>query len=1007
MNAAPKFELEQEMRFAVVLYGGASLAIYINGVAQELLRMVRSTADLGGEELRGTEKIYRELGRLLGVKGPSGDAPQPSDPIRTRFIVDIVSGTSAGGINAVALAKALAVKAKDLSALKNTWLDEAQMDLLLNDSASDYITYPQNPEGKTASLLNSERMYGKILETLAAMNDPGHCSGGAEPFVDKLDLFITATDLNGLSAPIQITGTAIDERVHRTVFHFEYSSPGEGQSSSEPINELGPECDPMLAFAARSTSSFPVAFEPMRFNRITNQLKAQKIGLTGEKPEQKFKDFFPAYTVKNEDFTGRSFADGGYLDNKPFSYAIDLIPYRSSSNQVRRKLLFVDPFPEIEQQRKALDRKDISFIDNALMAATTLPRYEVIRGDIRAVNAINRRLDRLAWLRERVEKDQPSSKDRPSPPDFRAADLRDMVQKYEYGEFYPWYHHLRVFEVTDALAEIVTRLAGFEVDSDEYYFLREILRCWREAHFSTYCESGKETENAYFDRFDAGYRLRRLAQTRSVVDKKLRKQPDRDAREALNKIRNAVEVQLSRLGERIRCLASRTRSPLLKEDSPTHGSLAALRSALPVYFPDVMNVTDRYERHEGARNAYTEPRVRSHVDAIMAEIAHLLKEVFDHNREDMAKVLPADIEEAELPPDVADVRQAYRLFHWHDALSLPFLEGSDATEHAEIGIYRVSPTDSSLAPAYLEGGSAGKRTGKLRGTNIGAFGGFLKREWREHDMMWGRLDGAERIVAALLPDPRHQDLRRIYIARIQDAILAEEFSPEDPRSRDRIFEWLAHTLVGSGSSRDFVKLVQSGEDLLKQFPTLQDAINKKDFREFLLRYYTPPPWPERGQITGWTARALKILGRMIDDLPDETLGPALRPGARVMKGGGVLLTELLHFATPQSIGRTILDHWLVLISLAGALLVIVGLLVGSTATVLPGVAVLLICLSIWVVARLFATWVRGGPFFGRLARAIAIGAAVIVIVLAGLGVMKAWEMAAGISDSLVLSHPPA
>ena len=32
------------MRFAVVMYGGVSLAIYINGVAQELFRLVRATA---------------------------------------------------------------------------------------------------------------------------------------------------------------------------------------------------------------------------------------------------------------------------------------------------------------------------------------------------------------------------------------------------------------------------------------------------------------------------------------------------------------------------------------------------------------------------------------------------------------------------------------------------------------------------------------------------------------------------------------------------------------------------------------------------------------------------------------------------------------------------------------------------------------------------------------------------------------------------------------------------
>ena len=37
----PRTQYTQEIRFAVVMYGGVSLAIYINGIAQELLRMVR------------------------------------------------------------------------------------------------------------------------------------------------------------------------------------------------------------------------------------------------------------------------------------------------------------------------------------------------------------------------------------------------------------------------------------------------------------------------------------------------------------------------------------------------------------------------------------------------------------------------------------------------------------------------------------------------------------------------------------------------------------------------------------------------------------------------------------------------------------------------------------------------------------------------------------------------------------------------------------------------------
>ena len=48
-NSAPQQDVpastvEREVSFAVVMYGDVSLAIYINGVAQELLNMVRATA---------------------------------------------------------------------------------------------------------------------------------------------------------------------------------------------------------------------------------------------------------------------------------------------------------------------------------------------------------------------------------------------------------------------------------------------------------------------------------------------------------------------------------------------------------------------------------------------------------------------------------------------------------------------------------------------------------------------------------------------------------------------------------------------------------------------------------------------------------------------------------------------------------------------------------------------------------------------------------------------------
>ena len=70
-------------------------------------------------------------------------------------------------------------------------------------------------------------------------------------------------------------------------------------------------------------------------------------------------------------------ADGGYLDNKPFSYAIDAVQYRNASRPVQRNLLFIDPFPEYASDRPF--RPDFDFLENAVAAATGLPGYETIR----------------------------------------------------------------------------------------------------------------------------------------------------------------------------------------------------------------------------------------------------------------------------------------------------------------------------------------------------------------------------------------------------------------------------------------------------------------------------------------------------------------------------------------------------------------------------------------------------------------------------------------------------
>ncbi len=78
-----KPEPKNEIRIGLVLYGGVSLAIYIYGVVLEFLRVVRAW-DLEDNDY---SKILRKAD--------------------SKIVVDIISGTSAGGINGVLLAKAL------------------------------------------------------------------------------------------------------------------------------------------------------------------------------------------------------------------------------------------------------------------------------------------------------------------------------------------------------------------------------------------------------------------------------------------------------------------------------------------------------------------------------------------------------------------------------------------------------------------------------------------------------------------------------------------------------------------------------------------------------------------------------------------------------------------------------------------------------------------------------------------------------------------------------------
>src|SRR5215470_846290 len=108
-----------EVRLAVVLYGGVSLAVYIHGVTREILNLVRAS------------KLFH-AGR--SAIPPAGDSTavyydllkKLSPHIDLRVVVDLISGASAGGINGVMLGKALAHDLP-LEPHRDLWLKNADV----------------------------------------------------------------------------------------------------------------------------------------------------------------------------------------------------------------------------------------------------------------------------------------------------------------------------------------------------------------------------------------------------------------------------------------------------------------------------------------------------------------------------------------------------------------------------------------------------------------------------------------------------------------------------------------------------------------------------------------------------------------------------------------------------------------------------------------------------------------------------------------------------------------
>ena len=693
----------RELRLALVCYGGVSLAIYMHGITKELEKLTRASARLAESPDENPYPIDKSEHAYFNALKRKAE----HDGYRTRVVVDIISGTSAGGINGVCLAKSLALDAPQ-DGLRDLWLTKGAILKLLS-------SWPLLPP------LAGNRMLKWLGGAFSEMD--GHGQGSLMPPGMTLNLYVTTTDIHGYNRQLPIADPpAINTVVNKHVFEF-FDRDGAGNLDSSH--------NPALAFAARATSCFPGAFPATGLADIKHQ----------ESREQFPTEFCRSYELAGSPVDLTFFIDGGVLDNFPFRHAVRAIPGKPAATQVDRRLLFIEPDPGDPQQGPT--GATPGFRKTIWSGLSTLPRRQPIGDALDELMLYNRRVRRLKQMIGAIQ-DDVVEKVKP----LLGSDYDDANRQVNTGVISSFtlgfhaYLRVKLLSVVEGMATAISRILRYPPTSTHALFVRHALLAWADA--AGLLETKGELTDAqttFLRTFDLGYGQRRLT---FVIGRVSHFYGEAD-RETLNRLKHRLYelvAELQSVLERADASVLRDSVDKLFGEERLHPYLAEWRVA--------QFLEDAGDEIEGLR----------------AELgAYLTKALDGFGARAYAELerLTADLPEATRD----DIRAHYLGFPYWDATTYPARTLSEVSELDEVQVVRVSPLDTDrLTPPGKDG--APNPRGKLRGVALGHFGAFFHRSWRENDYLWGRLDGAERLLW-LLGDQSDESAKEAFAA-----IAAEE-----------------------------------------------------------------------------------------------------------------------------------------------------------------------------------------------------------------------------------------
>lgn len=746
----------RELRIALAMRGGVSLAVWIGGAVAELdlarrgLLFHESPAAISEDEgVQARALAYADLLTAAGY---------------TSLKIDVLAGASAGGLNAVVYGFAQSVGVT-LDGLREVWESEGDLWNLM---------HPQrgvNASLRTEALLRGDdAFYVSLLEQLHHLG-AGPVNESLE--LDHLTIDLAATLQGGPALVDPFTGA--DLRPREAHFRFRGVPTADPRFNDMPTDGADVDGIKRLAFAARSTSSFPGAFEPAAVFSWWDEdaeVPHDRANMRGV--------FSEATTSPSDPF---DVMDGGVFDNIPIKRAIDAIADAPAQSATKRILIYLDPSPPASRPAAPHDSAFVErdgswvrvlrarFVVSALRAVTYKIRAESATDDIVELNRLaalsNDIQKRRRGFIERLPQSLDAYDDGDLPGSYRAyrrgrdsarllalltepgaGFLRALVDPPQIGHafdpkdaarFAPHLKHALGNSSVNTMPDATTLLSACDL------FISWV-RIYEDAQATP-----DETIIALGDAKGQIYRVRTVAQY------------VRDRLESAAVVA-AVQPGLTDPGAfpgRAAVVAATLWPSLPSEDPPPDLDLssdaamwAAIGQAADSPDSDVVlgrllaaGWTHLCDAVNGiAPNAAQNP--------VLAGVGAIADDLTPHQAQDLTMAATLSVGALSTPavPNLHQITGDQK----HPDADLPdvrklvlALTLDDAVRDNTVDQLPTADTPAMSARS------------KLAGNSLGNFAGFLSAQWRTHDWDWGRADAGAALIGVIAPDDAPAELRPV------------------------------------------------------------------------------------------------------------------------------------------------------------------------------------------------------------------------------------------------------